>query len=139
MFNSKELEYFINELSDYLSEEDVNEIKKIPEDINDIQKIELSDDNLNKLKDLIESASRENVMDLLSDLSKCQDINPNKNVFSSSSKKEILQYKLKKKINELQKKKMELYENENENENGNENKNENEKDKNLTREGLISN
>jgi hypothetical protein len=91
-----------------MSEEDINEIKTPLPDINTIQADKIEEDGLNKLKKIIDSTPRNNLLNILTELSQGYNINQNNISFSTVTKKEILKHRIKKKIREIHQKRVEL-------------------------------
>ena len=84
-----------------LTREDIDDIQKEPGDVADILEKTPPNDKLRDLKKYIDSLPREELMSLLANITKPGApnlLNPNENKFSSISKKNMLQYKLKLKI-----------------------------------------
>ena len=88
-----------------LTQEDINDIKKEPGDVNDITQQMPTEDQQNQLRKLLAALPQEQAMQFLANLQKQQHdtgnhINPNNNIFSNSSKKEMMRSRLRQKIDQ---------------------------------------
>lgn len=86
-----------------LSPEDLKEVAEEPGDINDIIQEIPNKEKLDQLKALLDGMPREKVTELLANLMQnngVNPINPNDNTYTSSSKNDMLKYKLRQKINQ---------------------------------------
>lgn len=104
MFTDQELDHFRK----FMSEEDINEIKAPLPDINNIEADKIEEDGLCKLKKIIDNSSRDDLLNILTELTQGYNINQNNTSFSTVTKKEILQHRIKKKIREIHQKRVEL-------------------------------
>jgi len=84
---------------------EMKELEKEPDDINDIAQTIPDKIKLDQLKKLIETLPKEQVKELLTNLATHEGpnlINPNQNIYSSSSKKEMIRHRLQNKIKQKQ-------------------------------------
>ena len=90
--------------SSHLLREDINEIEQEPGDVSDIPIDQIDKEKLDQLRQLISSLPRDQAMQLIENLAKghANPVNPNNNVYSNTSKKEMLKYKLQQKLKDKQ-------------------------------------
>src|SRR5438128_2022205 len=104
-FNISNENILLNTLSNVLLttkeiEDFKNELKEEPEYIKDIVQMIPPNEELYKIKNMINIVTREKITELFNDIiyNNINLINTNNNKFSSITKKEIIEYKIKKKI-----------------------------------------
>lgn len=87
-----------------LTPEDIKEIEQEPGDVTDIPIEQIDKDKLDQLRELVSKLPRDQAMQLIENLTKghVNPVNPNNNMYSTTSKKEMLKYKLQQKIRQKQ-------------------------------------
>ncbi|QKF93735.1 putative V-type ATP synthase subunit A [Fadolivirus algeromassiliense] len=88
-----------------LTPDDIKDIEQEPGDVNDIVQEVPNKQQLDQLKQMIDSMPREKVMELLANLQQSNGfnpVNPNGNTYSSTNKQSMLKNRLKQKIRQKQ-------------------------------------